>query len=564
LVADRSEADAELAVPSTVHTLARYRLIAVLARGGMGIVYLALVRGPGGFNKLFVVKELKRHFAEDPLLVSMFLEEARLSAKLNHPNVVQAMEVGSEAERHYIAMEYLEGQSLHRILQRGRRNQAPMPLRHQLGILASVLEGLHYAHNLVDLDGTALNLVHRDVSPSNVFVTFDGQVKVLDFGLAKALDSSHQTRTGMLKGKVAYMAPEQAEGRPAGRQTDIFATGVILWEAVAERRLWADAGNDLKILHALVNRRVPSLASVRPDAPEELLRIVDKAMAIEPADRYADAKEMQADLEAHVRGMEGPAFGPREIGAFVADLFAAERAKLKHIIDEQLKKLRGTESAAYGAIDMPQVSLALRSLALTPSQVAAAGSSERPPPAPAVSHAPPRKRSLFGPMLGVLGVLAMASIVTVVLVFRKTPTTSPRADTVDVAESNGPRPAEPTPSVAAAAGASTATVRITITVTPAYASVYVDDVKASGNPFVATFAQDGATHHVRGEARGFLGASQDVVANADSSVMLSLSSARFGGLPVRPSTGGTKPTATTTATGRPVRPIDTSNPYQSH
>jgi serine/threonine-protein kinase len=171
-----------------VSDLGRYRLIAELARGGMGLVYLALVRGPGGFNKLFVVKELKGHLADDPSLVRMFLEEARLSAKLNHPNVVQTIEIGSEGERHYMAMEHLDGQSLNRLIVRTRKTERPLPLPYFLYVLAHTLEGLEYVHSLADFDGSLLNLVHRDVSPHNVFVTYVGQVKLVDFWIAKALD----------------------------------------------------------------------------------------------------------------------------------------------------------------------------------------------------------------------------------------------------------------------------------------------------------------------------------------------------------------------------------------
>ena len=353
LVADESES------PGAAHKVGdvgRYRLIAELARGGMGIVYLALVRGPGGFNKLFVVKILKSHLAEDPKLVSMFLEEARLAAKLSHPNVVQTIEVGSDAGSHFIAMEFLDGQSLHRILARGRRTGSMMALPYQLHVMTHVLEALQYAHGVTDFDGTPLNLVHRDVSPQNVFLTYDGQVKILDFGIAKALDTSSDTRTGMLKGKIAYMAPEQAAGASIDRRADVFAAGVMLWETVVGQRMWDRALNDLQILHALSNGAIPRPRAAAPDLDVRLERIILKAIAFAPADRYASAAEMQLELELYQKDVGAPSFGAREVGRFVSELFAEERAQIKSVIDGQLRLLRRTSSGEYGRVDMPQLS----------------------------------------------------------------------------------------------------------------------------------------------------------------------------------------------------------------
>ncbi|MGD0530409.1 MAG: serine/threonine-protein kinase, partial [Polyangiaceae bacterium] len=282
------ELNPNLPIPShKVVDVGRYRLIAELARGGMGIVYLALVRGPGGFNKLFVVKVLKEHMSEDPKLVFMFLEEARLAAKLNHPNVVQTIEVGSDRGQHFIAMEYLDGQSLHRIVARGRRTAVVFPQHFQLYVLMELLEGLQYAHGVTDFDGTPMRLVHRDVSPQNVLVTYDGLVKILDFGIAKALDSSNDTRTGMLKGKVAYMAPEQASGEPLDGRADVFAVGAMLWEAAVGDRMWSRTSNDLQILHALMNGTIPRPRDANPNIDPRLERMILKATSYRPADRHA-------------------------------------------------------------------------------------------------------------------------------------------------------------------------------------------------------------------------------------------------------------------------------------
>jgi serine/threonine protein kinase len=313
---DLNDADRESPLPAhKVADVGRYRLIAELARGGMGIVFLALVAGPGGFNKLFCVKVLKGAMAEDRKLVSMFLEEARLAAKLNHPNVVQTIEVGSDDGQHFIAMEYLEGQSLYGIQSRGRRAENPFPLSYHVYVLVHLLEGLEYAHTATDFDGTPLHLVHRDVSPHNVFVTYDGRVKILDFGIAKALGSSNDTNTGMLKGKVAYMAPEQAAGEPLDGRADVFAAGVMLWDAVVGQRMWNRSLNDLQILHALMKGAIPDPREAKPDIDPRLERIILHATAVNAEDRYETAAEMQRDLEAYLDDPGTASFGARDIGS---------------------------------------------------------------------------------------------------------------------------------------------------------------------------------------------------------------------------------------------------------
>src|SRR5215472_7080887 len=190
--------------------LGRYELIAILGHGGMADVYLAVSRGPAGFNKLIVIKRLRPDLAADPSFRDMFLDEARLAARLNHPNVVSTFEVGEEGSSIYLAMEYLEGQPLNLVVREASKKHVSLPEELYARILADALMGLHYAHKLADYDGSPLRVVHRDVSPHNIFVTYDGQVKMLDFGIAKAESKATQTEVGVLKGKVAYMAPEQA------------------------------------------------------------------------------------------------------------------------------------------------------------------------------------------------------------------------------------------------------------------------------------------------------------------------------------------------------------------
>src|SRR3954470_22512377 len=228
--------------PTTDHShllgdvVGRYRLIGEVARGGMGIVYLAAAQGPAGFSKLVALKELRPDLVQDEDFLTMFLEEARMAARLNHPNIVQTNDVDESHGRHFIAMEYLEGRSLYHVLKRfGPRGGFPQ--RMAISVLRDVLSALDYAHELTGFDGKPLGFVHRDISPHNVFLTFDGHTKVIDFGIAKARDSSLETKTGVLKGRITYMAPEQL-AHTCDRRTDVFSVGVILAEAITGRRLW--------------------------------------------------------------------------------------------------------------------------------------------------------------------------------------------------------------------------------------------------------------------------------------------------------------------------------------
>jgi serine/threonine-protein kinase len=472
-----------------VASVGRYRLFAELARGGMGVVYLALVRGPGNFNKLFVVKVLKAHLAEDPKLVAMFLEEARLAAKLSHPNVVQTIEVGSDAGCHYIAMEFLDGQSHYDVLSRAKRSGERMPLHYQLHVLVHLLEGLHYAHEAKDFDGTRLNLVHRDVSPHNVFLSYDGQIKILDFGIAKALDSTHDTRTGVLKGKIAYMAPEQAAGESLDRRADVFAVGVILWEATVGRRMWDRSLRDMQILHALMKAEVPQPRIHAPDIDERVENIILKATAPRADDRYATAAEMQADVEAYLATLGAPAFGSRDVGRYVTTLFGEERERIRAAIDEQVGLLRGVSSGAYSKITMRKLSIAAPGQG-TPSGILPTTSDPGAqtmtgPPEPSGSYedaratVPPpakvrrRRRTIATASLVTVGIVALAAVgllvhAQVTAAGDPSPSTVPTAPAAPLATASAPAAAtaSATPAVSSNPGAPPASAAATASAAP--------------------------------------------------------------------------------------------------
>jgi serine/threonine protein kinase len=319
---------------SPLAQLGKYQLVAEIARGGMGVVSLAASRGPGGFSKLLVVKELKPDLVEDGSFLDMFLEEARLAARLNHPNIVQTYEVGNEGKRHFMVMDYLDGVTLAGIV---RKKSDLFTLSMHIRVLCETLQALEYAHTLTEFDGTALGIVHRDATPQNVFVTFDGTVKLVDFGIAKALDSSVETHAGVLKGKPAYMAPEQVAGECDSR-ADIFSVGVMLWEAVVGRRMWHKKG-DVEVLTNLIKGQIPTLREAKPDAPEELIRICDRAIAKGREDRYRSAGELQADLEAYLASTRAHV-SARDVAKVVSTLFVEQREKTREVIEAHLATLR--------------------------------------------------------------------------------------------------------------------------------------------------------------------------------------------------------------------------------
>lgn len=314
----------------------RYRFIGEIGRGGMANVYLTATRGAlGGFQKLMVIKLLRADLAEEQEFRQMFLAEARLAARLSHPNVVQTYDVGEDAGRFYLAMEFVDGQTLENVR---RAPEAPtfFPPRMQLQVLVHVLAGLHYAHELKDYDGKPLNVVHRDVTPSNILLGYDGRVKLVDFGVAKALDSGTQTRAGVVKGKTGYMAPEAfTDSGHVDRRADIYSVGVLLWETLVGRRMWKHLSSTDRLQRAIEGEIEP-LRPLLPELPPRLEQICIKALQLRPENRYATAAELQADIESYLE-RNPPRVSEREIGHALSEAFAAERKRMSSVIEHQLK-----------------------------------------------------------------------------------------------------------------------------------------------------------------------------------------------------------------------------------
>jgi phosphate transport system substrate-binding protein len=305
-------------------TLGDYQLITTLGRGGMADVYLAARHRHGGFTKLVVIKRLRVDLfmsPDGPHYRQLLLDEANLAARLHHPNIVQTHEVHDDVGAPYLVMEYLDGQPLTLVVTAALRAGQRVPVRLALHVVAEVLAGLDHAHALYDYDGAPLAVVHRDVSPHNVFWTYAGDVKLMDFGVARSALGASLTVAGTVKGKLGYMAPEQARGEPLDHRADLFAAGIVLWELLAGRR-FLRAESDAGAMHKLLYEPLPSLAEVRPSLDPLVVAVVERALERDPVRRYPSAALMRADVE---RVLGGRAPRREELAAFIAPLFAAAR-----------------------------------------------------------------------------------------------------------------------------------------------------------------------------------------------------------------------------------------------
>jgi serine/threonine protein kinase len=321
--------------------LNRYQLLARLGQGGMSDVFLAVTQGRGDFQKLLVIKVLRAALAEDPRYIQMFHDEARLSARLNHPNLVQTYEVGETDGHHYIAMEYLDGQSLSYIRERFHRI-GRLPITFALKIVRDALEGLAYAHDLTDYDGRPLQVVHRDATPQNIFVTYQGVVKVVDFGIAQASVMTTPALAGRVNGKNGYMSPEQARGETLDARADIFTVGVVLWELLTGERLWPGLV-DLNWVAGLKSGMIAPPSLKRPELPKALDALCMRALSPTVSERPVSARDFQRELEAILRTL-GEIPTDRALGELICGTFVAERRHAQALIDRSLKSTANSDT----------------------------------------------------------------------------------------------------------------------------------------------------------------------------------------------------------------------------
>ncbi|HET9955243.1 MAG TPA: serine/threonine-protein kinase [Polyangiaceae bacterium] len=372
-----------------------YRRLFELGRGGMARVYLAESLA-SGVRKLVVLKILNPELCANPEMRASFRREAELSAQMNHPNVVQVLEVVEYAETPVIVMEYLDGASLSALLKYAGKH---LSLRLRMHILAQVLAGLHHFHELQDLDGTPLNTVHRDVSPQNIMILHDGPVKVLDFGIAKVNAPDNQvTRTGLIKGKIHYMPPEQLLGEAGlDRRADVFAVGVLLWEAAAGRRMW-EGKTEADVLRCMITGELPKVEDFAQDVPESVLQIVRRATHIDRTQRFSSAQDMQVAIERGLAEL-GWAVQQRDLEEFMACHLGDRRRAHDLKVRDALRTPTSSDVMMY-CTPVTQGWAGPES-GVDPSRITAAGS-ER-----AVSRVFRTSRRSWGWALGLLGALAL-------------------------------------------------------------------------------------------------------------------------------------------------------------
>ena len=309
----------------------RYVLVDKIAVGGMAEVFKAKSFAEGGFEKLLVIKRILNHLSENDEFVEMFIDEAKISVELQHPNIVQIFDFGKTGDNWYIAMELVEGKDTKGILRRLARRRKLMPLEFAVLIAHEMCKGLDYAHKKCDLRGQPLDIIHRDISPSNIIVGYSGQVKVADFGIAKAQKSTYTTKDGVLKGKFEYMSPEQARGEAVTPQSDVFACGIILHEMLTGRRLFK-TDSDVQTLEKIKAGGYPKPSEINPQVPSSMDAIVMKALSVDAATRFADARQMQAALLEELYP-QTPDVVQERLRRFMEELFAediaAERDRLE-------------------------------------------------------------------------------------------------------------------------------------------------------------------------------------------------------------------------------------------
>ena len=309
-------------VGSPVETFGRYELLRKLATGGMGQVFLARQKGPVGFQKLLVVKRLLPHLSEDQEFIQMFLDEARIAGLLNHPNIAQIYELGDADGVLYIAMEYVQGEAISQVNARANLRKGGLPLVLKCRIIADAAAGLDHAHQARSPSGRKLGLIHRDVSPQNVLVGFNGNVKLIDFGVAKVSGKLSQTVVGTIKGKHAYMSPEQARGEELDARSDVYGLGIVFYELLTNQRLFK-RDSDMATLKAVVGARVPPPSEVVPGIPKSLDAVVMKALARKRDERFQSASELQLALEDFLLAERLPGT-QAHLTAFMKDLYSSE------------------------------------------------------------------------------------------------------------------------------------------------------------------------------------------------------------------------------------------------
>ena len=512
--------------------IGKYRIIRHLASGGMAEVFLAVLDGERGFRKVVVVKRILPKFADDESFLTMFDAEARLAATLHHPNVAQIHDFGVADGRAFYTMEYVEGTDVRRLFVGCKRLGQPFPLEHALTIVAGAAAGLHHAHEKCDASGAPLGVVHRDISPSNVLVSYEGAVKVIDFGISKAMNvEGDATRTGTLKGKVPYMSPEQVRGTDVDRRSDVFALGSVLYQLTTGRRPF-EADNDVALIGKIALEPIVPPSEGVEGYPPELETIVLHALAQNRDQRYASAEDLKLDLErfALARSIHLSSTGLGRFAASIVPRAALQIPDLDSVNttpisrSARMPKTRGTDTRPLEDVDVldaeTEISVSEPALAATlavevaplfqaPSRSMAAAAAL--PMRPRVSPAAVAMGALLGAGVIVAGVLLMRESPRVAEPVRTTtmPDAAPLAARHDAAP--------PTPDVVPVV---LPEVAVTLAITPADVELTVDGELRGDNP--VRLPRSDTVHLFKFSAKGYLQETRKVRANADVTVNLQL------------------------------------------
>jgi len=498
----------------------RYRLLESIGQGGMADVMVAVMPGPARFNKLLVLKTIRDQIRSDvDQYAEMFLDEARLAARLNHPNVVHTYEVGDERGIYYIAMEYLEGQSLSQVQRTLGINALPLEAR--LRILLDTAHGLHHAHELTDYSGRALQVVHCDVSPQNIFLTYDGQVKLLDFGIAKMRDADAATMTGQLKGKIDYMAPEQLRGERVDRTADVFALGAIMWELLAGKPM--SGGREIGQITRMRNRLTKqelAVGAVVPKLDGELSSICDKALAHDKSERYPTTLEFARDLQAYLaqRSLVPTSQQLSQIMQPAFEKVRSERRKrieaaLAIVEQEQTILVQSEHSVRhYSGTRLALPKLDTESDTHTAGDPQAQTQGGAPVPAPARTRPRTRQAAIVAIVVGAAAAFQLGSEPRA----RSAPVRAPRTEsTPHVAVQSQPAPVD-------APAATKNTVKLTVDARTPGVTAVLDGAVIPQLPFEADVARDNAIHKLVASAPGHETITQVLTLDRDQQVTLEL------------------------------------------
>jgi serine/threonine-protein kinase len=325
---------------NTPLTIGRYALYAEIASGGMASVHFARLLGPGGFSRIVAAKRLLPHMLRDGAFTTMLMDEARLAARIRHPNVVSTLDVVSTDGELVVVMEYVHGEALSRLAQVASDLGEPISLQLATCVIIDALHGLHAAHEVTDEAGQPLGVVHRDISPQNLMVGVDGVTRIADFGIAKAAGRSYETRDGTIKGKLAYMAPEQIERGELTRATDIFAISIVLWELITGRQLF-EGKSDAEVMHRVLTYEIPKPSALVDGIPPEYERILEKGLSRDPSQRFSTAREMALELEAISTPMRAS-----DIGGWVERIASDTLRRRSHLISK-LERSSPAEDVAF-------------------------------------------------------------------------------------------------------------------------------------------------------------------------------------------------------------------------